>query len=112
MRIAAESFERPAILGSTLLEIFERVGFVDVQQRIFKIPTNGWPRDERLKEIGWMWGENFSQGLNGFSIQLMNKVFGRTQAEIEVSIRLKHLRFTLQPPHLTAVGEIQLDGLY
>lgn len=87
MRVAAEDFQRPAILGSTLKEVFESVGFVDVQQVIFKMPMNPWPKDERLKEIGRMWGENFSQGLNGFSIQLMNKVFGRTPAEIEVSTR-------------------------
>lgn len=85
MRDAAEIMERPAVLGSILKEVFERVGFVDVQDRIFKIPTNEWPRDERLKEIGRLWGENFSQGLNGFSIQLMNRVFGRSPAEIEVS---------------------------
>ncbi|RFU73919.1 tam domain-containingmethyltransferase [Trichoderma arundinaceum] len=86
MRAAAESYNRPAVLGSTLKEVYERVGFVDVQQRIFKIPINNWPKDERLKEIGLMWGENFSQGLNGFSFQLMNKQYGRTPEEIELSL--------------------------
>ncbi|KAM0262152.1 hypothetical protein ACHAQJ_001895 [Trichoderma viride] len=100
MRLAADSFNRPAVLGSSLKEIFERVGFVDVQQRIFKLPTNEWPKDERLKEIGWQWGQNFSQGLNGFSIQLMNKGFGRTPAEIELS--LVKIREELLNPHIHA----------
>ncbi|KAL7939315.1 S-adenosyl-L-methionine-dependent methyltransferase [Trichoderma chlorosporum] len=86
MRVAARALKRPAVLGSILKDVFEKVGFVDVQQQIFKLPTNEWPKDERLKEIGRLWGINFSQGLNGFSIQLMNKVFGRTPMEIELSL--------------------------
>ncbi|UKZ49192.1 hypothetical protein TrVGV298_003435 [Trichoderma virens] len=100
MRVAAEDFQRPAILGSTLKEVFERVGFVDVQQRIFKLPMSEWPKDERLKEIGRMWGANFSQGLNGFSVQLMNRVFGRTPAEIELS--LVKIREELANPQIHA----------
>ncbi|KAL7796738.1 S-adenosyl-L-methionine-dependent methyltransferase [Trichoderma ceciliae] len=100
MRVAADGLNRPAILGSTLKEVFERVGFVDVQQRIFKLPTNEWPRDERLKEIGWMWGQNFSQGLNGFSFQLMNKEFGRSPAQIELS--LVEIREELSNPQIHA----------
>ncbi|PTB65864.1 S-adenosyl-L-methionine-dependent methyltransferase [Trichoderma citrinoviride] len=100
MRLAAEQMQRPAVLGSMLKEVFERVGFVDVQQLIFKIPTNEWPRDERLKEIGRLWGENFSQGLNGFSIQLMNRVFGRSPAEIE--LQLVKIREELSNPQIHA----------
>jgi hypothetical protein len=84
MRVACEKLNRPATLGANLKEIFERVGFVDVEQLVFRLPLNGWPRDERLKNLGWLWGQNFSQGLNGFSIQVMNKIYGRSQDEIEV----------------------------
>lgn len=84
MRDACEKLNRPATLGSSLKEIFERVGFVDVEQLVFRLPLNAWPRDERLKNLGWLWGQNFSQGLNGFSTQLMNRAYGRTQDEIEV----------------------------
>lgn len=93
MRMASEKLNRPAILGSNLKEIFERVGFVDVEQLVFRMPLNAWPRDERLKDLGWMWGQNFSQGLNGFSIQLLNRAYGRSQHEIEVSSRLEYSRF-------------------
>ena len=30
----------------------EEVGFVDVEERILKRPTNDWPKDPRMKEIG------------------------------------------------------------
>ncbi|KAL7897158.1 S-adenosyl-L-methionine-dependent methyltransferase [Trichoderma sp. TUCIM 5745] len=86
MRDACDKLDRPATLGASLKEIFERVGFVDVEQLVFRLPLNAWPRDERLKDLGWMWGQNFSQGLNGFSTLLMNRAYGRTQDEIELSL--------------------------
>lgn len=30
----------------------EQAGFVDVQERILRRPTNDWPKDPRMKEIG------------------------------------------------------------
>ncbi|KAI5458194.1 methyltransferase domain-containing protein [Mariannaea sp. PMI_226] len=83
---ASEKFGRPAILGATLKEIYEKVGFVDVQQRIYKMPIGGWPKDTKLKQIGFMWGMNMLEGLAGFSMQLLNKSFDRTRDEIEVSL--------------------------
>ncbi|KAH6881060.1 S-adenosyl-L-methionine-dependent methyltransferase [Thelonectria olida] len=83
---ASEKLNRPAIFGATLKEVFERVGFVDVQQRIFKMPIGGWAKDTRLKEIGYMWGINLLEGMAGFSYQLFNKAFERTSAQIEVSL--------------------------
>ncbi|SCO31570.1 related to methyltransferase [Fusarium fujikuroi] len=54
--------------------------------RIFKMPMNGWPEDERLKELGRMWERNFLMGLSGFSFTLFNRVYERTPAQIEVAL--------------------------
>ncbi|KAL6406082.1 hypothetical protein AUP68_10644 [Ilyonectria robusta] len=83
---ASNKLDRPAILGTTLKEVYERVGFVDVQQRRFKMPIHGWAKDTRLKEIGLMWGTNLLEGMAGFSYQLFSKAFERTSAQIEVSL--------------------------
>ncbi|KAH8898886.1 S-adenosyl-L-methionine-dependent methyltransferase [Thozetella sp. PMI_491] len=84
--VASEKLDRPAIFGVNLREIYERVGFVDIHQRILKMPVNGWAKDRRLKEIGWMWATNVLKGLPGFSYQLFTKAFQRTSAQIEVSL--------------------------
>ncbi|SCN91936.1 related to methyltransferase [Fusarium fujikuroi] len=84
--MAADKLERPAIFGKDLKEIYERVGFVDVHQRIIKMPINGWAKDPRLKQVGWMWADHMLDGLSGFSYQLLNKAFERTSAQIEVSL--------------------------
>lgn len=76
---------RPADVAENAREAYERAGFVDVQERIFKMPMNGWPKDERLKELGRMWERNFLMGLSGFSFTLFNRIYERTPAQIEVS---------------------------
>ncbi|PNY25716.1 Uncharacterized protein TCAP_04335, partial [Tolypocladium capitatum] len=86
LMIASGMADRPAILGATLKEVYEKVGFVDIQQRAVKMPIGGWAKDSRLKEIGWMWQANLANGLGGFSYQLLNRAFNRTAAEIEVSL--------------------------
>jgi hypothetical protein len=84
MRTAAEILDRPVVVAASLRQAYQEAGFVDVKERIFKMPMNGWPKDERLKELGKMWERNFITGLSGFSFTLFNRAFGRTPAEIEV----------------------------
>ncbi|KJZ79528.1 hypothetical protein HIM_00997 [Hirsutella minnesotensis 3608] len=86
LTIAGETCSRSFVIGAILKDVFERVGFVDVQQRIFKIPTNGWAKDERLRELGLMWESNIVTGLSGFSFRMFNRAYGRSSAEIEVSL--------------------------
>ncbi|PHH87682.1 hypothetical protein CDD83_8539 [Cordyceps sp. RAO-2017] len=101
---AGEKCDRPFVLGATLKEVFERVGFVDVQQRIFKIPTNGWAREDRMKELGRMWEKNILAGLSGFSFRPFNRVYGRSPAQIEVS--LVDVRHDVSNPQIHAYNPI------
>jgi hypothetical protein len=41
----------------------EEAGYVDVVERVLKIPTNPWPRDERLKRIGAFELTHFRDGI-------------------------------------------------
>lgn len=82
--ISSTILNRSVIVASRLKEYYLDVGFVDVHERIFKMPMNGWPKNERLKELGRMWERNFSQGLSAFSLALFNRAFDRSPEEIEV----------------------------
>ncbi|CAF3609708.1 unnamed protein product [Fusarium graminearum] len=77
---------RPTNVAATVRDAYVEAGFVDVQVRIFKMPMNGWPKDERLKDLGRMWERNFLMGLSGFSFALFNRAYERTPAQIEVSL--------------------------
>ncbi|OAA33538.1 hypothetical protein AAL_01003 [Moelleriella libera RCEF 2490] len=81
---AGERCDRSTLIGQTLKDAYERVGFVDVQEIVFRIPVNGWPRDRHLREIGAMWEANLVSGLSGLSLSLFHRAFDRSPAETEV----------------------------
>lgn len=81
---AGEEAKRPHSEGCKLKSIYERVGFVDVHERKFKVPLNGWAKDQDLKEIGRLMEMNMQMGLSAFSLAPFNRVYGRTPEEIEV----------------------------
>ncbi|KJK84604.1 hypothetical protein H634G_00125 [Metarhizium anisopliae BRIP 53293] len=83
---ASNQCHRSLITGAIMKEAYERVGFVDVQEMIFKVPTNGWAKDAHLREIGKMWERNLLSGLSGFSLSLFHRVFNMSPEEIEVSL--------------------------
>lgn len=59
------------------------IGFVDVEQRLSKIPTNTWPEDEKLRTIG-AWSEsNWLDALSGWSYKPF-LALGWSKPEIEV----------------------------
>jgi hypothetical protein len=80
----ARLLNREMVMANTVKQAYEEAGFVDVHERVFKMPINAWPKDERLKELGRMWERNLLSGLSGFSVLLFNRAFGRTPAETEV----------------------------
>lgn len=83
---ASRVADRQMYIGEELGEWMAQVGFVDVQQLVFKIPLNGWPRDRLLKQMGLMWQRNLLNGLSGFSLALLTRIKGRTVEDIEVSL--------------------------
>ncbi|KAG8415120.1 hypothetical protein J3459_011152 [Metarhizium acridum] len=86
LMVAAEKLNRPVLLGPILKQAYERVGFVDVQQRVYKMLLNPWPKDRLLKQVGLLWGANILKGLSAFSYQLLHHGFNRSATEIEVSL--------------------------
>lgn len=89
---AAKNANRPLRIANRLKKWYTEVGFVDVHERVIKIPINSWPRDPRLKVLGKYWAENLLAGLEGFSLALFSRVFGWSKQEIDVYFNLlQHL---------------------
>lgn len=61
----------------------KEMGFVDVQERIFKAPVNRWPTDPHLRNIGQWMESNILEGLSGWSYKPL-RLLGWSKAEIEV----------------------------
>ncbi|KPM42830.1 Lovastatin diketide synthase LovF [Neonectria ditissima] len=83
---ASEKADRPLPLAEKLKSWYVEAGFVDVHEKVYKIPVNGWPKVRKLKRLGEMWQENIEDGLQGFSYALLHRVKGMTKEEIEVSL--------------------------
>ncbi|KAJ5041143.1 uncharacterized protein L3040_005696 [Drepanopeziza brunnea f. sp. 'multigermtubi'] len=75
---------RPLRIAHKLKRWYEEVGFVDVQERIFRIPINPWPREKHLKAIGRQSELNCLDGLSGFSMRYFSRNLKWTKTEIEV----------------------------
>jgi metalloendopeptidase OMA1, mitochondrial len=85
MNKASVLAKRPLSTAHLLRRWYEQVGFVDVVEKVFKVPMNAWAKDEKYKLLGRYWEQNMLEGLSGFCVALFTKVLERTASEIEVS---------------------------
>jgi trans-aconitate methyltransferase len=81
---AAMSADRPLRIANKLKRWFAEEGFVDVQEKGYKLPLNGWPRDPEMKTLGMWWQQNLLLGLQAFSLAHFHRVLGWSKDEIEV----------------------------
>ena len=59
-------------------------GFINLQNKVFKWPTNPWPRDKKHKTIG-LWNlANALDGLEGFSMAYFTRILGWQPEEVQV----------------------------
>jgi metalloendopeptidase OMA1, mitochondrial len=77
--------QRPIRIADKLASWMRDVGYVDVHERVDKIPMTSWPKDPFLKHIGRLWEANWLDGLSAFSYKIFGpEGLGWTQNEIEV----------------------------
>ena len=49
----------------------EEIGFVDVVEKHFYWPTNGWAKGKYFKQVAAYWQEDLLTGLEGISLKVM-----------------------------------------
>ncbi|OHE98946.1 hypothetical protein CORC01_05842 [Colletotrichum orchidophilum] len=64
------------------------VGFVDVEVKVFKWPTNGWPAADsddggRLRELGVWSGENIVAGLEALAMAPFTRAHGWSKEDVD-----------------------------
>lgn len=65
-------------------EQMEHVGFVDVEETPFKLPTNPWPKDKRLKQLGALEYTHFRDGIDAYFIRGCVQYLGMERVELEL----------------------------
>lgn len=112
---AFEKLERPILKIDEYPGLFREAGFVDVQDRLLKRPTNDWPKDPRMKEIGRFSCLNFLEGLAGFSMAPFTRVLRWSPEEVEVLLAQVRKETTRRKVHgwqkgVVCLGRKPFDG--
>jgi hypothetical protein len=75
---------KPILDSEQYPKLLESAGFENVHFQILKRPTNDWPKDPRMKEIGKFSCLNFLEGLEGFSNIPFTRALGWRIEEVQV----------------------------
>jgi hypothetical protein len=62
----------------------EAAGFVNIVQKVYKWPSNGWPKDAKMKELGIWNYANMGESTSGISMALFTRGLGWSVEELEV----------------------------
>ncbi|KAL6717513.1 hypothetical protein ACLMJK_005428 [Lecanora helva] len=81
---ASASYNRTCPEYHQFVKWFEKAGFVDVRRMHLKSPTNPWPKDRVLKEVGKFQLVAHLEGLEGLSIGLLTRQLGWKLEEVQV----------------------------
>lgn len=85
---AARKLGRP--MGTDVSEHYrtwmEQAGFVDIEEKHFMWPSNSWPKDPYMKELG-RWNQvNIMDGMEGFCLALLTRGLGWRKEEVDIFV--------------------------
>ena len=95
---ASKKYGKPVPSHTDFKTWLEEAGFVDVEERFYKIPVSSWPKDKKLKEIGKYQCLNYTEGLEGISIGLFTRVLN--WQPMEFSVFLARIRAELKDKNI------------
>jgi hypothetical protein len=52
----------------------EEAGYINVIEKLYKLPVGRWPADPRMKELGMWFRAYFEDGMEGYAIALLTRV--------------------------------------
>ena len=81
---ASERFGKSFYEVWNLSTYIRNAGFKDVEERVYKVPVNGWPADPHMKELGRWNLLHITQGAEGWGLYLLTKVMGWSVEEAQI----------------------------
>ncbi|KAL2219226.1 S-adenosyl-L-methionine-dependent methyltransferase [Thermoascus aurantiacus ATCC 26904] len=67
-----------------LMDSLEKVGFRNIEKKMFKVPVGTWPKDQRLKEIGAFMAMDLIDGVEAWTLVPFTEILGWSRQEVEV----------------------------
>jgi SAM-dependent methyltransferase len=84
LREAGEKRDRNMEPAASFKRWAQSTGFVEVDERRFKLPVGTWPKDPKLNAIGAFMAETFSRGVGGITAVPFRDVLRWSREEVEV----------------------------
>jgi hypothetical protein len=78
---AMEALGRPLTAAQNWKPLMEEAGFEDVVERVYKWPTNSWPRDPKYKKLGQWSLYNMDQVLEPAILAPLTRALGWSREE-------------------------------
>lgn len=72
-------FEEPTNFRNLLV----KAGYQNIQEKMYKLPLNAWPKDKRMKEIGRYQCLNSIEGIEGWTMALFTRALGWEKTQVE-----------------------------
>lgn len=66
--VAAEASDNPTNVYETMKERIEKAGFINIQEKVLKMPIGDWPRHPVYKDVGKCMKEHFLSGMEGWAM--------------------------------------------
>ncbi|KAJ5780796.1 hypothetical protein N7457_005956 [Penicillium paradoxum] len=99
----SERAGRSLLTQETMRGAIEKAGFVDVHEKLYKVPLGPWPKDNVLKEAGQLQFFHWTAALEGWAMWLLTKFGAPTPwTNDEVQIYLTKVRAELKNPRTHA----------
>ncbi|KAB2575292.1 Methyltransferase type 11 [Lasiodiplodia theobromae] len=81
---ATQKIGKEPVPGPKLKNWMEEAGYVNVTERVFKMPLGMWPKDQRLKKTGACSLMSYLDGLEAMTYGLLPTVLGWKIEEVQV----------------------------
>src|ERR1700761_1144819 len=67
---------RDLLVSTSMKQLIEQAGFVDVRETKIKVPMGSWAKDPKMKDIGRFFERYYKTGLQGWLLQICTKTLG------------------------------------
>ncbi|KAF4458659.1 methyltransferase [Fusarium albosuccineum] len=81
---ASANAHRPIDVAPKYKDFLEKAGFVNIVEKRFKWPLNGWPKDKHYKELGKWSFVNLNGGLEGLALGLFTRFLDWSADEVRL----------------------------
>lgn len=81
---AADKFSKPMNVAESHKQRLIDMGFEEVKEEIYKVPSSSWPKDSQLKEIGRYNLASLLLAVEAYSLALFTRVLGWTFERAQV----------------------------